>query len=67
MNGLSAVEYSVMPAAAANLTARGRGKPVNAGIQQRRQDLAHAVGAEIGHQDAVAVLHAAIVADRRWA
>ena len=35
-----------------------------AGVEQRRQRLADAVGAEVAHQQAVAVAHPGIVADR---
>ena len=38
---------------------------VERGIEQRGEDFAHPVGAEIEAQDAVAVLHALVVADHR--
>ena len=50
---------------------RGEGGRAGAGerrevrLEQRGEDLARAVGAEIGHDEAVAVLHAVIAADDR--
>ncbi len=38
---------------------------VEPGIEQRRQDLAGTVGAEVEHQQAVAVLHAGVAVDHR--
>ncbi len=58
-------EYCVMPTAAANRTTRLRGKPEKSGSSMRAENFAHAVGAEIETQHAVAVFHAAIVADHR--
>ena len=46
-----------------SLTVRLRGKPEKSGSSMRAEDFAHAVGAEVEAQHAVAVLHAAIVAD----
>ena len=40
-------------------------KPVEGGVQQRSENFARTVGAEVGHYNAVAVPHAGIVADRR--
>ena len=52
-----------MPTAAANCTALRAAKPENSGIEHDAEDFAHPVGAEVEAQHAVAVLHAAIVAD----
>ena len=41
-----------------------RGKPEKSSIEHRAEDFAHAVGAEVEAQHAVAILHAAIAADR---
>ena len=54
---------AVMPTAAAKRMRRGRGEAVEIRVEQGGQDLAHAVGAEVEAQQAVAVLHAVIVAD----
>ena len=52
-----------MPAAAANAD-RARAREAREGrIEQGGQDLAHAVGAEVEAEQAVAVAHAAVVAD----
>ena len=37
---------------------------VERGVEKRGEQLAHAVGAEVAHQDPVAVLHAGVIADR---
>ena len=58
-------EYSVMPRAAENRGRRPRSKPLKSGIEERGQNFAHPVGAEIGHEKPVAVLHATITGDRR--
>ena len=55
--------YCVMPAAAAIRTRAPARKAGECRIEQRCQNLAHAVGAEVEAQHAVAVAHAAIVAD----
>ena len=55
--------YWVMPAAAANLRHPRAREAVEVGVEQRGQDFAHPVGAEVEAQEAVAVLHAAIAAD----
>ena len=47
----------------AELDAPVQGKAVEAGIDHRRQDFPHPVGAEVEAQQRVAVLHAGIVAD----
>ena len=52
-----------MPSAAAKRTVRGAREPVERRVEQRQQDLARAVGAEIGQHDPVAVPHARIAAD----
>ena len=52
-----------MPSAAAKLMARLRGKPSKSGSSNAGEDFPHAVGAEVEAQDAVAVVHAFIVAD----
>ena len=65
--GMEAVQrrpnIRLMPSAAAKRTTPLAREAVEVGIEQRGQDLAHPVGAEIGHQQAVAVPHAGIAAD----
>ena len=65
MNASSSSLYGIMPIAAASFTVRGRAKPAKLRVEQRQQDLAHPVGAEVEAQHAVAVLHALVVADHR--
>ena len=52
-----------MPAAAANRMIALAREAVEFRLQQRAEDLAHAVGAEVEAQDAVAILHALVVTD----
>ena len=54
-----------MPTAAANARARLRAKAGEIRIEDGAEDFAHAVGAEVEAQHAVAVAHAAIAADHR--
>ena len=54
-----------MPTAQANLDGALAFKSRKRRIEDRRENLAHAVGAEIEAENAVAVAHAAIVADHR--
>ena len=44
----------------------GAGETVEGGVEQGLEDLAGAVGAEVGHDDGVAIGHTGVVADDSW-